>query len=142
MGQVGAWECRIGLIISLCWLLARILRNQQVFNVNLEIFAFRKKYVPYLFLAKTWSELIFQLILKSFKHFVGCRFLLEPQNINLKFEAFSVELQVLYLNYTWERSSLKHDSNNISLVTSFLGDNLTILVCSYQKLMKLWPKKQ
>ena len=142
MGQIGAFGCRIGLIISLCWLLARILRNQQVFNENLEIFAFRKKYVPYLFLAKTWSELIFQLILKSFKHFVGCRFLLEPQNINLKFEAFSVELQVLYLNCTWERSSLKHDSDNISLVRSFLGDNLTILVGSYQKLMKLWPKEQ
>ena len=141
MGQVGAWGCIIGLLISLCWLLARILRNQQVFNENLEFFPFKKKYVPYLFLAKTWSEMIFQLILMSFKHFVECRFLLEPENINLKFEAFSVELQVLYLNYTWERSSLKHDSYNISLKRSFLGDNLTILVCLISKTHEIVAKK-
>ena len=34
--------------------------------------------------------------------------------------------EVLYLNYTWEKSSQKHDSVIISLKRSFLGDNLTI----------------
>ena len=47
--------------------------------------------------------MIFHFILMSFKHFVEFvewRFLLEPQNINLTMEGFSVELQGLYLKYT------------------------------------------
>ena len=53
MDQVGALGGRIGLLISLYSLLARILRILSVFDEKLGMFACEKKYVPELFLAKS-----------------------------------------------------------------------------------------
>ena len=62
---------------------------------------------------------------------------LEPQNISLKIEAFLIELQVLYLNYTWEKSSQKHENDNISFKKSSPGDYLTIYDYPIPKINKI-----
>ena len=81
--------------------------------------------------------MIFQLIFMSFKHFAECRFFLEPQNISLKRQGFSIESQVLDLNDSFERSSPKHDFVDFSLKMSSPGDNLTICINLISKLHKI-----
>ena len=57
-----------------------------------EFFSCEKKIGPELFLAKSWFRINFYLITMIFSCFAEWGFLFQPQNLNLKFGAFLLEL--------------------------------------------------
>ena len=125
-------------MISLYSYLARILRNKHVFNEKLGIFACEKKYVPPLFLAKTWSRMIFQMFLMSFKDFVEWWFFFIGSESQFEIWWFySRFLSSKLILFLWNKLPT-HDSDNFSAVGSENVTNRSFLASVKSEKYAFW----